>query len=165
MIECPHCLLSVFPSDGICPSCQKDVNKRPTFDRVTLTVSTLTNFEPNCHRCNLPTSRMQKAKKWSKIEHEREVDTLFPLRVLFSLLSILFLPFTLVSIFLKFSFHKSSTSYDKLVLKVPTCEQCKREGIEIVDYDMQRNEFKIVVDRTFAQRHKDQKQYDELLGR
>ena len=141
---------------NICPGCQMNVTHAPDNSFVRFLVTPDTKFECNCHRCDIPTHRMEKAFEWTRREvyeevepHEEFIYGIF--RVLVRIVGILCLPigFLAMLIYPRAGF---TNRVSKNVVKIPTCVECKNQ-IKIVASDPNFNEMIVAVCVDFAKRH------------
>jgi hypothetical protein len=128
--DCPHCFAKVIvTSNCICPACNKDVTLRSTHDLAAITVSASTAFPEMCHACGLPADRKTNAESWSRSEYYVD-DVDEGVRVLFAVLSFLFLP-VLVVIGKR---GGTKAEYHAVRVQVPSCSLCEKREARIFDF-------------------------------
>ncbi len=147
-MECPHCFVRVFPSsDGTCPNCQKNVNDSDAESafRTTVLVSPRSTFPDFCHLCSIPTESRLKITKWNSTTVYSD-SNFEASRILFFVFSLLFLPVGIL-------FRREGGwqhLYDKTVISIPTCDECRNKDMPVVDSIPEKKQLKIIVHKQFA---------------
>lgn len=112
---------------------------------VAVTVSPKTALPLHCHRCNLPTLAKARIVEWSRSEEFVE-DTNQGLRIFIAIFSLFFLPFTI------FLARKGGMrpAYSRINLRIPTCEACLAQGVQVIKSNPAKQTIKIAVHKDFA---------------
>jgi hypothetical protein len=144
---CPHCFVVVLPkTNGDCPNCSCLFSADANHLKAAITVTKTTRFPDICHQCGIKTQEIGELVEWTR--HEEFVDDVNSLQRMFIfVVSIIFMPFTIL-MGTRAGVRETS---QKQRLKIPTCANCDSSKTKILDCCPERNQFRIVVHKEFAE--------------
>ena len=155
VLDCPHCHVRVLPkTDGRCPACHNDVNDLRGVDRdmATVEVSALKNLPRFCICCGEPTERTRVVSghgfSWEQADDIDAVAVAITV-TLAATISVLLMPF---SLFRRESHEERRVR--KLSAKLPCCENCADEAIEILKVLPAKSSIKLVAHQAFAEKYR-----------